>query len=82
MGVISIIIGIITSLPQLISAIKQIIQLIHGLPLTERRAAVKALAEAYKAAKNGDPSKLKDLHDVLCKQLPGVEGCQNELGTD
>lgn len=77
MGIISIIIGIITSLPQLISAIKQIIDLIHGLPLAERRNAVKALEEAYRAAKNGDPSKLKDLHDVLCKQLPGVDGCTN-----
>lgn len=76
MGIISIILGIITSLPQFISAIKQIIDLIHSLPLGQRRQAVRELEKAFKEAKNGDPAKLKELHDVLCKQLPGSEQCQ------
>ncbi len=78
MNLISIILGILSSIPQIISIIKDIIALIHNInPPSARAEAYHNLADAMKdARRSGDMSGLKALHDQLSAvaQMPMTKG--------
>jgi hypothetical protein len=74
MGIISIILGILGSIPQMISIVMSIIKLIQGLHPSARGAALLALQSAYKSATQGNTSNLQKLHEQLMTTAvaPGI----------
>ena len=67
MGIISIILSLLSSLPQIIAIIKEIISLIANIKDPKgKKDALSGLLDAYSSYKeDGDASKLKQLHDDL-----------------
>ena len=66
-GVLSIVLGIVTNLPQLVGIVVDIVKLINGFHPSARSETMSDLREAYRhAVCNRDDSKLSDVHSKLC----------------
>lgn len=74
MNVINVILGLIGAIPSIIKIINDILALVHGLPLAERKQAIKQMAAAYKELRlTGDKMPMDAIHDKLVEPVVAMD---------